>query len=90
MRISQLRLRIKKFRALIGQGYFCPLHVQFANDASIKILLLGFELLLKNAHGIFAHPYLCPIEKDIGERNPHIHGDAADDFLKFVVCLVDV
>src|SRR5437763_2974271 len=88
--ISQLCIRVEKLWLLVGQGHFSALHVQFANNAGTETLLLALQFLVQDADGILAHTDLRPIEKKLIESDPHIQGHATDNFLKLVICLIDV
>jgi hypothetical protein len=85
-----LRLRVKKFRLLVGQSHFSALYVQITNNARAEALLLALEFLLQDSHRILPHTHLRPIKQKFVERDSHIHRHSAGDLLQLIVLLLDI
>ena len=85
-----MRLRIVKFGALIRQRDFCALDVECPHNPGAESLLLGFELLFQNPNGIFMDANFRAIEQQFVERDPYLHRDPVDDFLKLILLFLDV
>ena len=81
---------VDQFRLLVGKRHFRAAHVQIANDAGGKPVLLGLHFLLKHSDRLFAHPDLGAVQEQLVKSDAHVHCHAVGSGLQFQFLVFEV